>query len=187
MYWTVNNPIESWSRFCPPVPTNNPARNPKERKTRFVRKLVNVFKIAAWVVPGSANRAAFEELLNPLFKSMEETEVAWNKVPAFSRVSLLFLSPSEDFANFEDAKDVKNVGIRASNGPSSVQDIVVGTVAFGVRCRLQDRITGVHEAKPSTLLAAKVICESNLRYIFGIQKERNPPTTPGQEGDGRDP
>ena len=121
---------------------------------------------------------------------MEETEAAWNQVPEFSRVSLFFLSPGEGLANFEDAKDVTNVGIQTSNGPLP-QDIAVGTVAFGVRCRFQDRITGIYDDKPSTLVVAKVICESNLRYIFGIQKEQKPPTTPGlstaQHGDGRDP
>jgi len=141
------------------------------------------------MIPGSANRAAFEELLNPFFKSMEETEAVWNKVPEFSRVSLFFLSPGQDLANFEDAKDVTNIKIQASEGPSL--DIVVGTAAFGVRCRFQDCITGVYQDKPSTLLAARVICESNLRHISGNQKERKPPTTPGQSmaqhGDGRDP
>ena len=124
---------------------------------------------------------------------MEDTEAAWNEVPEFSRLSLFFLSSGEDLANFklEDAKDVTNVGIQASKSPSPVQDIVVGTAALGVRCRFQDRITGVYQDKPSTLLAARVICESNLRHIFGNQKERKPPTTPGQSmaqhGDGRDP
>jgi len=167
--------------------TNNPARNPNEQKTGFLRNLVNVFKVANWVIPGSANRAAFEESLNPFFKSMSETEIALKKVPEFSRVSLSFAAPG---------KDTTKLGIQTSDGPSPVQDIVLGTTAFGVRCRFQDRITGVNEDKPRTLLTAKVISESNLPSIFGIQGERKPRTTSSrtifsqstaQRGDGRDP
>jgi hypothetical protein len=153
--------------------------------------LVNVFKIADWVIPGSANRAAFEESLNPFFKSMEETEAAWSKVPEFSKVSLLFVSPGEDLADFEDAEDVTKLGIQTFNIPSSAQDIVLGTASFGVRCQFQDRVTGVVEEKPRTLLTAKVILESNLPSIFAIQEERKPTIisdqSTAQREDGRDP
>jgi len=134
------------------------------------------------VVPGSANRAAFEESLNPFFKSMSETEIALKKVPEFSRVSLSFAAPGND---------TTKLGIQTSNGPSPVRDIVLGTTAFGVRCRFQDRITGVNEDKPRTLLTAKVISESNLPSIFDIPEERKPTAissqSTAQRGDGRDP
>jgi hypothetical protein len=154
--------------------------------------LVNVFNIADWVIPGSANHAAFKESLNPFFKSMEETEAAWNKVPEFLKVSLLFVSPGEDLADLEDAEDATKLGIQTSNTPSQAQDIVLGTASFGVRCRFQDRITGVDEEKPRTLLTAKVVFESNLLSIFAIQEERKPTTisfweSTAQRGDGRDP
>src|SRR6266567_597697 len=77
----------------------NPAQNHKERKAAFLMKLINVFKIAAWVIPGSAKRAAFEDTLNPFFKSMEETEGAWKKLPDFTTVSLCVISQGEDLAD----------------------------------------------------------------------------------------
>ncbi|KIM36848.1 hypothetical protein M413DRAFT_31455 [Hebeloma cylindrosporum] len=170
--------------------SRNPARNRKERKTAFLRNLINVFKVADRVIPGSANRSAFEEFLNPLFKSMEELETAWTKVPEFSKVYLSFISPGEHLADSEDVEDASKLGIRASSGPSAAQNVVLGTAALGVRCLFKNHITGQGESTPRTLLPAKVICESNLQRIFGGQEEQKPTTmsglSPTQRKDGRD-
>jgi hypothetical protein len=169
----------------------NTAKHHKEKKAVFIRNLISVFKIAGWVIPGSANRVAFEESLNPFFKSMEEIEATWVKVPEFAKVSLSFFPPGEDLADWETyAEDATEPVIQASNGPSPSQNIVLGTSALGVRCLIQDRSEGV-EDKPRTLLAAKVILEANLRYIFGVQEDQKPTTMSDQRTsqpeDGRDP
>lgn len=97
------------------------------------------------------------------------------------------------------AEDATKPGIQISNALSAqnIVQTVLGTTAFGVRCRFQDRITGVIDEKPRTLLTAKVMFESNLPTIFVVQEERKPTTifawssvssqsTPQRE-DGRDP
>ena len=143
------------------------------------------------MIPGSASRAAFEESLNPFFKSMEEIEVAWTKVPEFTKVSLSFVSPGEDLADFETyAEDATEPEIPTSNEPSPSQNIVLGTVAFGVHCLFRDHNNDV-EDKPRIIIAARVILEENLRYIFGIREEQKPTAmsnrSASQTGDGRDP
>ncbi|KIM36853.1 hypothetical protein M413DRAFT_31458 [Hebeloma cylindrosporum] len=72
-----------------------------QRKAALLRNLISVFKIAAWVIPGSANRSAFEESLDPFFESVEEIEAAWTTVPEFAKISLSFVSPGEDLADFQ--------------------------------------------------------------------------------------
>ena len=133
------------------------------------------------MIPGSANRAAFEESLNPFFKSMEETETALKKVPEFTKVSLSFVSPGDDFT------DSKTYGIQTSK---LLHNIVLGTTALGIRCLFQDRIKGVDEEKPRTLLAPKLVVESTLQHIFDTQKEGERITRSGQitnqHGDGRE-
>jgi hypothetical protein len=88
-------------------------------------------------------------------------------------------------------EDATKLGIQTYNGPSSVQDIVFGTTAFGVHCRFQDRITGVDEDKPRALLNAKVIFEPYPPSIFDNPEERKPTAissqSTAQRGDGRDP
>jgi hypothetical protein len=111
---------------------------------------------------------------------MEETETALKKVPEFTKVSLSFVSPGEDFA------DSKTCGIQTSK---SSHNIVLGTTALGIRCLFQDRIKGVDEEKPRTLLTPKVVLESKLQHIFDKQKEGKTTTRSGQStsqhGDGR--
>ena len=136
------------------------------------------------MIPGSANRAAFEESLNPFFKSMEETETALKKVPEFMKASLFFVSPGEEFT------DSKTYGIQTSK---PLHNIVLGTTALGIRCLFQDRIKGVDEEKPKTLLTAKIVLESKLQHIFGTKKEGKPITRSGQStshrgnANGREP
>lgn len=143
------------------------------------------------MVPGSANRVAFEESLKPFFKSMEEIEAAWTKVSEFTQVVLSFVSPGEALANFETyAEIVTELGIQTSSEPSPSQNIVLGTTAFGVRCLFQDRIKCV-EDKPRTLLAAKVVLEENLRYMCPGGQEDQKSTSmsdqyASQPEDGRD-
>ena len=153
----------------------------------FLRNLTSVFKVAAWVIPGSAKRTAFEESLNPFFKSMQETEAAWNKLSEFTKVSLSFVSPGEVFANSETYEEDKTRhGIQTSEGSLQSQHIVLGTVAFGVCCLFQQR-----EQRPRTLLTAKVILEESLWHVFGNGEEQNPASMSDlyitQRGDGCDP
>jgi hypothetical protein len=108
---------------------------------------------------------------------MEETETALKKVPEFTKVSLSFVSPGEDLAGSKTyAEDATKDGIQLAK-PS--HNIVLGTAAFGVRCVFQDRIKGVDEEKPRTLLTAKVVLESKLQHIFGAQKKGSPKTRSG--------
>jgi len=146
------------------------------------------------MIPGSASRAAFEESLNPFFKSLEEIEAALTKVPEFTRVWLSFVSPGEDLADFEtyaDSEEATEPGIPTSNEPSPSPNTVLGTVAFGVHCLFHDQINGVDSDKPRIVIAARVILEENLRYIFGIQENQKPAAmsnrSASQAGDGRDP
>ena len=120
------------------------------------------------MIPGSANRAAFEESLNPFFKSMEETETALKKAPEFTKVSLSFVSPDEDFTDSKTYQTSK-----------SSHNIVLGTTALGIRCLFQDRIKGVDEEKPRILLEPKVVPESRLQHIFSTTK-RKPTDKTGQ-------
>jgi len=129
--------------------------------------------------------------LNPFFRSMEEIEAAWTNVPEVTKVFLSLVSPGEDLANFETyAENAIKPGIQIFNEPSPSQNIVLGTAALGVHCLFQDRIKGVAD-KPRILLAAKVILEANLRYIFSSQQEQKPTAVSNQSasrpGDGRDP
>ena len=130
--------------------------------------------------------------MNPFFKSMGEIEAAWTKIPAFARVSLSFASPGEDLADFETCvEDATEPGISTTNEPSPPQKTVLGTVAFGVHCLFQDHIKGV-EDKPRIVLAAKVILEKELRYMFPGGQEEQKPTSKSdqrtsQPEDGRDP
>jgi hypothetical protein len=162
-----------------------------KRLSEFLREhSETIFKIAAWVIPGSANRAAFEETLNPLFKSMEEIETAWEKVAEFTKVSLSFVSPGEDLADFETyQEDATEPGIQISNETSPSQNIVLGTAALGIHCLFRNGIKGV-EDQPRIILAAKVILEANLRYMF-LEDDQKPPSISNQRssqpGDGRDP
>jgi hypothetical protein len=138
-----------------------------ERKPVFLRNLISVFKIAAWAIPGSDRRAAFEESLNPLFKSMEQTEAAWENISESMNISLFFTSP----------------GIANSQG-----NIVLGTVGFGVCCISPGHI---HNISPNIILPAKVLLEANLQHIFGIREEQKPSmlssqNVGSQNGDGRD-
>ena len=143
------------------------------------------------MIPGSANRAAFEESLNPFFKSMEKIEAAWTNVPEFTEIFLSLVSPGEDLADFETyAKNAIEPGIQTFNEQSPSRNIVLGTAALGVHCLFKGHINGV-EDKPRIVLAAKVILEASLRYIFSNQQEQKPPAmsnrSASQPGDGRDP
>jgi len=127
--------------------------------------------------------------LNPFFKSMKETETALKKIPEFTKVFLSFVPPGENFGDAKAyAEDASKGRVQASN-PS--HDVVLGTTALGLCCLFQDRIKGVEEAKPRTLLTAQVILESKLHCIFGTKKEGKPKTRPSQNtsqhGDGREP
>lgn len=134
------------------------------------------------MIPGSAKRAAFEDALNTFLKLMEKAEATLKKIPDFTAVSLSFVPPGEELA--DSARD----DIPTCNGPSSPQHIVLGTVSLGVRCLFQDRVRGINEQRPRTLLTAKVIMEEDLRSIMGVQEEQKPTLLSGQErGDGRDP
>jgi hypothetical protein len=143
------------------------------------------------VIPGSANRVAFEESLNPFFKSMKEMEAAWTKLPEFSKVSLLVVPAGKELDSEGYAEDATKPVIQTSTRPSSSQkNIVLGTSALGVLCVFQDHIKGV-EYKPKIVLAAKVILEKNLRYMFpGGQEDQKPTSTSDQRTsqpeDGRD-
>jgi len=152
-----------------------------ERKAIFLRNLISVFKIAAWAIPGSAKRAAFEESLNPFFESMEETEAAWKKIPESMKVSLSFHSPGESLsASSMYKEDTTGHAIQSSNEPSPSEYIVLGTIALGVRCVLRERI---QISRPEIVLPVKV-------YMFGVQDEQKPTTLSSQNvsqnGDGRD-
>lgn len=173
-----------WSHFVDPtlkIADKNTAKDRKERKAAFLRTLISVFKIAAWVIPGSAKRAAFEESLNPLFSSMDKIEGAWTKVPESTKVSLSFLSPGKDLADVQVYTEDATI--------SAIHDIVLGTSAFGVHCLFQDHAKGV-EDKPKSLLAGKVFLERNLQSIFN-QEDQKPSCVSHQRnsklGDGRDP
>jgi len=130
---------------------------------------------------------------------MEETETAWKQLPGFTKVTLSVFSPGEDLGDETYAKDATKSEIQISNAlpAQNIVQTVLGTTAFGVRCRFQDRITGVVDEKPRTLLTAKGIFESNLPSIFAVQEERKPTTIfsqssisskrTAQREDGRDP
>ena len=132
---------------------------------------------------------------------MEETEAAWKQLPGFTKVSLSIFSPGENLGDETYAEDATLPGIQISNALPEQKFVqtVLGTTAFGVRCRFQDRITGVVDEKPRTLLTAKVIFESNLPSIFALQEERksttvfsrssisSQSTAHWQREDGRDP
>jgi hypothetical protein len=122
---------------------------------------------------------------------MEEIEAAWTNVPEFTEVSLSLVSPGEDLADFETyAENAIEPGIQTFNEPSPSQNIVLGTAALGVHCLFKDHINDV-EDKPRIVLAAKVILEASLRYIFSSQQEQKPTAESNrrasQPGDGRDP
>jgi hypothetical protein len=164
------------------------AQNPKERKAMFLRKLSSVFKIAAWGIPGSAKRAAFEEFLNPFFKSMEETEAAWEKIPESMKVSLSFV-PLGTTTNSDIYKEIStNHAIQTSNEPPRSDCIVLGTTGFGIRCIFRAHI---QSASPDIILPAKVLSEAKIWHIFVVQEEQSPGTLSSQNvilrGDGRDP
>ena len=127
--------------------------------------------------------------MNPFFKSMVETEAALKKVPKFTKVSLSFVFPGEDLNDSKTYEEgVTKHGIQISK---PWHNIVLGTAALGVRCLFQDRIRGVDEEEPRTLLAAKVVLESKLEHIFGTKNEGKTTTKSGQStsprGDGREP
>jgi hypothetical protein len=122
---------------------------------------------------------------------MEEIEAAWTNIPEFTKVFLSLVSPGEDLADFETyAENPIERGIQTFNESSPSQNIVLGTAALGVHCLFQDHTKGV-EDKSRILLAAKVILEANLQYIFSSQQEQKPTAvsnrSASQPRDGRDP
>lgn len=120
-------------------------------KAALLKNLISVFKIAAWVIPGSTTHATFKESLTPFFKSMEKIKAVLTKVPEFTKVSFSFISPGEDLAGFKTyTGDATKLVIQRSQGPSPLQVIVLGTSAFGICClflisRLHQRLQGQAE------------------------------------------
>ena len=151
------------------------SRNLGDFKRQFLNQLTNLFKIAAWSIPASKSRSAFEDSLAPFFKAMEKTKEALENLPKFTKVHLSIVGPDNDLSDSEICVVDTNIATDSQRTPDEKllqefsQGHIIGTFGIGVYCStLEDRDV----PRFRNLLRKKVIVSS------AIVDQILPPTSP---------
>ncbi|KAF8959232.1 hypothetical protein BDZ97DRAFT_1923065 [Flammula alnicola] len=136
----------------------------RDRKSKLLQELTNVFKVASWAIPGSTKRAAFEESLTPLFKALDDLNATGNILDS-EKIVLSVACPNHSFMH--DFMESTFAGRPAQPVSRSAQEFVAGTIAFGLKKKKDDEAQG-GAPRFRNLLPAKVILYSTFQNKFKI-------------------
>jgi len=136
------------------------SRNLGGLKRQFLNQLTNLFKTAAWSIPDSKSRSAFEDSLTPFFKAMNNTKEALENLPGFAQVHLSVVGPDNDLSDSEICVVDTNVTTGSEGTPDErllqefAQGRIIGTFGIGVYGSLRE------DRRFRNLLPKKVILSS---------------------------
>jgi len=155
-------------------------------KRQFLNQLTSLFKIAAWSIPGSKSRSAFEDSLTPFFKAMDETRKALENPHKIAEVYLSVVGPDNDLSDSEVCVVDTNITTDSQRTPDDkllrefAQGHIIGTFGIGIYCSMQND-DGVPQFR--NLLRKKVIMSSAI-----VDQILPPAARPHYyHSDGRDP
>jgi len=134
-------------------------------KDQFLNQLTSLFKIAAWSIPGSKSRSAFEDSLIPFFKAMDETRKALENPHKIAKVYLSVVGPDNDLSDSEVCVVDTSITTDSQSTPDEkllrefAQGHIIGTFGIGIYCSMQND-DGVPQFR--NLLRKKVIISSAI-------------------------
>ncbi|KIM36810.1 hypothetical protein M413DRAFT_284886 [Hebeloma cylindrosporum] len=150
-----------------PVTISSQPQNPEDLKRQFLNQLTNLFKIAAWSIPGSkVRRSAFEDSLAPFFKAMEQTKESLDILPRSTEVRLSVVGPDNDLSDSEICVVNSNIAPATERRPPDdrllqafARGHIIGTFEIGVLFSMQE---GHGAPRFRNLLSKKVIASSAI-------------------------